>query len=323
VSRWVRLDPFGPSDVGQYIDHRLMIARGGPAAEGAGQTRVIADQHQRHGVAGGVTFTPEAVDSVARLSRGLPRVINLLCDRALEAAYAQQVRTVDGLLIQTAAGELQLAPPPKAAAPSGPLGPLGQAPHVSPAELEPDMPLAATGQSTRRALIPVVAVSAAAVIAAIWIGGRTRALGPADQPAPQAAPAPDRETRAAAAPSSNAVSAPAPPRGSPTASSENGPARPAPVGNSTRTASEASVDGFEIVVASFHTNSRAAAVADDMTALGLPVRRRVSNGWQQVLAGPFASRAKAAEAQDRLDRAGFSGTQIVPVARAAEATSPQ
>jgi cell division protein FtsN len=74
-------------------------------------------------------------------------------------------------------------------------------------------------------------------------------------------------------------------------------------------------DRFDIVVASFRTNSRAEAVAAEVAALGLPMRRRVSDGWQQVLSGPFASRADAGGAQQRLARAGMAGTQIVPVVR--------
>jgi cell division protein FtsN len=69
------------------------------------------------------------------------------------------------------------------------------------------------------------------------------------------------------------------------------------------------------VVASFRSDARAASAAADVTALGLPNRRRELDGWQQVLSGPFVSRAQAAEAQQRLDRAGFTGTQIVPTAR--------
>ena len=73
--------------------------------------------------------------------------------------------------------------------------------------------------------------------------------------------------------------------------------------------------GFDIVVASFRTDARAASAAAEVAALGLPIRRRVSDGWQQVIAGPFAARADAEEAQRRLHSAGLTGTQVVPIAR--------
>ena len=72
---------------------------------------------------------------------------------------------------------------------------------------------------------------------------------------------------------------------------------------------------FEIVVASFRTDARATSVADEVSALGVSVRRRESDGWQQVIAGPFASRAAAEEAQQRIHGAGLTGTQVVPVTR--------
>jgi cell division protein FtsN len=80
-------------------------------------------------------------------------------------------------------------------------------------------------------------------------------------------------------------------------------------------AAPATGERFEILVASFRTDGRAASVANEVTELGLPSRRRVSEGWQQVLAGPFASRAQAEEAQRRLDRAGLTRTQIVLAGR--------
>jgi cell division protein FtsN len=39
--------------------------------------------------------------------------------------------------------------------------------------------------------------------------------------------------------------------------------------------------------------------------------RTVADGWRQVLAGPYSSRAEAEAAQQRLDAAGLGGTQIV------------
>jgi cell division protein FtsN len=66
------------------------------------------------------------------------------------------------------------------------------------------------------------------------------------------------------------------------------------------------------VVASFRTDSRAATVAAEVTALGLTHRTRtVSDGWRQVLVGPYSTRAEAEAVQQRLDDAGLSASQIV------------
>jgi cell division septation protein DedD len=72
---------------------------------------------------------------------------------------------------------------------------------------------------------------------------------------------------------------------------------------------------FEIVVASFRTEERAAAAAAAVSDAGLPVRRRTAGVWQQVLSGPFASREEADAARDRLTRAGLPGAQVVPLER--------
>jgi cell division protein FtsN len=69
------------------------------------------------------------------------------------------------------------------------------------------------------------------------------------------------------------------------------------------------------VIASFRTESRASIVANQVTALGVPIRRREADGWQQVLAGPFTSRAEADKARQQLTSAGFTGTQVVVSAR--------
>jgi cell division protein FtsN len=61
--------------------------------------------------------------------------------------------------------------------------------------------------------------------------------------------------------------------------------------------------------------TRASEVAAELTALGQANRQRTSDGWQQVLAGPFPTREAAVAAQERLDSAGYTGTQIVPAPR--------
>jgi general secretion pathway protein A len=57
-------------DVAAYIKHRLEVA-GGKA----------------------VTFAPEAAALVADLSRGLPRRVNVLCDRALQEGASRAHRS--------------------------------------------------------------------------------------------------------------------------------------------------------------------------------------------------------------------------------------
>ena len=67
----------------------------------------------RLGVAGGVTrvsFTPGAVRQIHRFSRGIPRLINLVCDRALLAGYVLNKREIDASIIKRAVGDLKLKP---------------------------------------------------------------------------------------------------------------------------------------------------------------------------------------------------------------------
>lgn len=60
--------------VHEYVDFRLQVA-----SEGA--------------VSG--LFSPEALDQVARLSNGIPRMINQICDRALLIGYARGVEVIE------------------------------------------------------------------------------------------------------------------------------------------------------------------------------------------------------------------------------------
>jgi general secretion pathway protein A len=51
-------------------------------------------------------FTSRALDEVHRLSAGIPRVINVACDRALLGAYTQETRKISAALVRQAAGEV-------------------------------------------------------------------------------------------------------------------------------------------------------------------------------------------------------------------------
>ncbi len=77
--RW-RLTPLSPAETRDYVRHRLRTAAGGP--------RDI--------------FSELALREIHRRSGGIPRVINLLCDRALLAGYAAGASTIGlGLVTQT------------------------------------------------------------------------------------------------------------------------------------------------------------------------------------------------------------------------------
>lgn len=54
----------------------------------------------------GDLFTRAAIDEVQRLSGGTPRLINIICDRALLGAYVEDKRRVDAKLLRRAAREV-------------------------------------------------------------------------------------------------------------------------------------------------------------------------------------------------------------------------
>ncbi len=78
------LDALSLPETQQYIAHRMAVA----------------------GLAGPVPFDRRALQRVHALSRGVPRRINLLCDRALLGAYASGTRTVTEPIVQQAAQEV-------------------------------------------------------------------------------------------------------------------------------------------------------------------------------------------------------------------------
>ena len=55
---------------------------------------------------GSSTFTTGSYDLIYRLSRGIPRRINAICDRALLIAYGRDLRTIDRRLIRAAVRDI-------------------------------------------------------------------------------------------------------------------------------------------------------------------------------------------------------------------------
>jgi MSHA biogenesis protein MshM len=67
------LPPLDRGGVAGYVAHRLRVA----------------------GYRGLPLFTPKAVEALARASRGVPRLVNILCHKALLAGYGAGVRSID------------------------------------------------------------------------------------------------------------------------------------------------------------------------------------------------------------------------------------
>ncbi|HEY1471168.1 MAG TPA: AAA family ATPase [Candidatus Acidoferrum sp.] len=68
------------------------------------------------GCANTALFTPEAMQTIYASSRGIPRVVNLLCEHALISAYAEQKRVISDDMVQNIAVDFDLLSAPLAVA---------------------------------------------------------------------------------------------------------------------------------------------------------------------------------------------------------------
>lgn len=75
--------PLNADEVKAYVAHRLSVAGGDVSA-----------------------FHPRAINTIYRITGGIPRVINLLCDRALTLSYTQQSPAVKKHIMRLAASQI-------------------------------------------------------------------------------------------------------------------------------------------------------------------------------------------------------------------------
>jgi type II secretory pathway predicted ATPase ExeA len=68
----------------------------------------IAERLRIAGANGEPIFSKEAIQTVSLYSRGIPRVVNLLCEHALINAYVDHLRPVPAHLVEEVAREFQL-----------------------------------------------------------------------------------------------------------------------------------------------------------------------------------------------------------------------
>jgi general secretion pathway protein A len=85
VTARYHLSPLSLAETGEYVRHRTVVAGG----------------------EGKVGFTSEALTAVHRLSAGVPRLVNLICDRALLAGYVKGSRTITAAMVRQAAAEVE------------------------------------------------------------------------------------------------------------------------------------------------------------------------------------------------------------------------
>jgi general secretion pathway protein A len=89
VTARYHLDPLSRAETEEYVRHRLTVAGGG----------------------GKVAFSQGAIEAVHRHSAGIPRLINLICDRSLLAGYVHGRREIDAAMVRRAASEVKGPPP--------------------------------------------------------------------------------------------------------------------------------------------------------------------------------------------------------------------
>ena len=77
--------PLEKDEVTSYINHRLTIA----------------------GNTDAVNFDQQATEEIFQYSQGVPRLINLLCDKALLAAFVRETRTINQSIIQDCIAEIE------------------------------------------------------------------------------------------------------------------------------------------------------------------------------------------------------------------------
>ena len=87
--RRCKLGPLGSDEIAGYVMHRLRVAGDNPRVE----------------------FDDAALARLYKLSGGMPRLANLLCERALASGFTKSASVIDEALIEEAAADLDLAAP--------------------------------------------------------------------------------------------------------------------------------------------------------------------------------------------------------------------
>ena len=89
VTARYHLSPLSLAETREYVRHRVVVAGG----------------------EGKVGFTSDALSGIHRLSGGVPRLVNLVCDRSLLAGFVKGSRTVTAAMVKQAGAEVAMDRP--------------------------------------------------------------------------------------------------------------------------------------------------------------------------------------------------------------------
>jgi general secretion pathway protein A len=87
ISVRCNLEPLSRDGIAGYVAHRLKIAEGTPDR---------------------ISFSADGIDLLHRASRGVPRLINRICDRALHHGHLRQAASLDSTIVRQAIDDIGL-----------------------------------------------------------------------------------------------------------------------------------------------------------------------------------------------------------------------
>ena len=79
------ITPLDKGEIADYINHRLTVA----------------------GSSGQITFAPEAIECIYRFSGGIPRIINMICDKSMLTAYIMETRDITLPIVEKSIQEFE------------------------------------------------------------------------------------------------------------------------------------------------------------------------------------------------------------------------
>lgn len=88
ISVRFHINPLEKEEIPEYIHHRLSVA----------------------GSHGNIRFTESALDGIFRYSGGIPRLINLVCDKALLSGFVLDTKTIDEGIVDKSVFEIEGKP---------------------------------------------------------------------------------------------------------------------------------------------------------------------------------------------------------------------